>query len=1707
MMNRPISAKTQGVTTHNAGRAPSLTVLRGSFLGRVLVLGVAGWLLLMLLLSCIGLGASWWLGSQPKLRETLLQGAANALKLQDLNWRGRVSLGIGWPLAVTVGLHDLSATTPKGSSLVVPAVYTDWSLPSLVTSGFPVLSAWARQQPLERVFEQQAWLPPRLQSLTVDRPVVSLLAEDPWRPPPPKLRVSRPGVFRNSRVLLKHVSGSVQTRLLEDTLSLRVERLQALGVLAAGRPLDLRVSGVRIASGKADNSRPSLQAKSRFLAFKQLHLSLIPMGEVLIPGYAKRQNLMRSFSFHGLSVGSPAAFLTSTASLVKASGAAPAAYSGVAKVANQWQHLPDGVRGVLEESLAMPALDGNYRWQPTSRESVWELRHGQFMGHATRHLSGTLRWRGPLQALTHTGTTLKFALEALPLDALRGPGAGHGPLVVVSGYLPASRAVSSAGWFWLDTQPLNAGALYPAQAASSLKLSGALRAQEVVFRQQSGKQWRLNSGRFSWRSLSLSSRRAPDLFQGLEGRLEVAQPRVLLTIGQEGRFLEKPLRRTFHGKQQRVALGSPLLLSALSRYAYPLLYELSRWVPQTRAVALKSSARTIHSYTLTGQLYNPIVVLARQWVEPEALLQGVTGSFNGVQVFRHGAPISPLLSSHVAWLPGERVALEDFKLTYQGRRLAAGAMSLDWQTNRAEVSLSGSLDAWRGSPWGDRVNALPAGMAFESPESPYSIQLMGQVPRAEVLSGILGATSTKQRVSQMFAVWRAMALEGIATLPGWVLTPSRIEKALPSQTLRVSASHLKFTPGQTLVSWQLPWRVDNTPLQQLVLNVQQNQVVEGCLKLRDLPAETLHPWLTMMLEHQPKKTLMIPQLKGRLSGEVAASTPPVERALSGSALQWLQDWRGHLSLEQALLAIHLPAISHQAPRYPVSIRRVVATLLPGKTYRVIGREADVALGPAVMAQMMIEGKLPTKQGVPAPLLMGFRFTPLPTETFVDVLQQWTPKWANQPQPAIWNSAGEVQPEVKIAMAGGAADHTYDVTFLDAGLSAPSLIGTAPVHHLNGGLHVRLKIPRDLNAGRGGAPEWDVAARGLNLMWGNSPAVLEMKHLGMHQGIFAVDGQLRHVLSATEVNQLAQWQLQDITVRDLDLQLTGVTQVRMVLPFIAVSSPGQALSGELHTSFGLESSGKNQQLTGDLATGAGSTELPGKLIVTANNKAVTLQEFSYTRREDPQGSPLLLGYGYWLFRDDKVGQTPRYRLNLRTPQPAEVASFLPLNQRQGVQGTINLNAQLTPMSHSGEVLPPWFNVQVAQLRLPDWGIQGFTGSLRSENDTVKSPLLLQADVFKAEGIDTAFTGKLNLVEWLLGPGARFPVPLQEMSFRGKQLDIASLQSILKKGQDSLIRPILLPMSQSIVQQPWSAGSGLGVTFEQAPFHFDEVVVNNIIIKQVRGNLAMHPSGFIYLKPLRYQLAGGSVESRMLLNPLENNYLSMELVANQVKANPLTYALLGVSNRVFGNLDAKLQVTTRGVTTQEMLDNANGQCVFNIQEGRLPDLNQIERLLTAANLIRGGVLGVNLNGLAKLLLPETRITEGMSMVSGSFQIAEGVAYTSNLMTTGENLSLLFDGGMRLRDGVASMRIEGQSVLDTKGVFGGLGQLSLRRFLRTLPILGFLPGGRPGLIGLLPGVGYVPGFGAPVSEQSKFAAQIEGPFDKSESLKNFHWMREQR
>jgi hypothetical protein len=214
------------------------------------------------------------------------------------------------------------------------------------------------------------------------------------------------------------------------------------------------------------------------------------------------------------------------------------------------------------------------------------------------------------------------------------------------------------------------------------------------------------------------------------------------------------------------------------------------------------------------------------------------------------------------------------------------------------------------------------------------------------------------------------------------------------------------------------------------------------------------------------------------------------------------------------------------------------------------------------------------------------------------------------------------------------------------------------------------------------------------------------------------------------------------------------------------------------------------------------------------------------------------------------------------------------------------------------------------------------------------------------------------------------------------------------------------------------------------------------------------------------------------------------------------LLNVTNQVFGDLNGTVRFTTFGKTDEEMQRNANGTVRLRITDGRLPAIARVETLLATANVIRGGVLGLNLNNLLRSLTIYD--TNYFAELSGDLLVANGVLHTENLVSDGTNLDLFIQGNLTLDDGDANMLVNGQMSQDVAGRLGVLGQLSLNRLLRLIPGIGNLGKNQPGIISYIPGIGYVPGLGGPAGDASYFQVRLMGQLDDPAAVRDFRWIR---
>lgn len=424
--------------------------------------------------------------------------------------------------------------------------------------------------------------------------------------------------------------------------------------------------------------------------------------------------------------------------------------------------------------------------------------------------------------------------------------------------------------------------------------------------------------------------------------------------------------------------------------------------------------------------------------------------------------------------------------------------------------------------------------------------------------------------------------------------------------------------------------------------------------------------------------------------------------------------------------------------------------------------------------------------------------------------------------------------------------------------------------------------------------------------------------------------------------------------------------------------------------------------------------------------------------------------------------------------------------QGAKGTIGLDVWFTGDGTGPKHYRGW--AAANRLEVPYLSLLDVTGKVDLDGETAKAVV----PSFKIPGVTArAEAATENLFET--------PITLENVKIDGSFVSIASLADF----NNEVIKPKIVDQVVHNYMRPWQQGDPTSpIQFRNAELRAEELIYENIILSDLSSNFSVNSNSFFELTNTKLEAAGGTVSGYLSMSPNERSFTTLELNAEGVKANALTKALLDVTNEIFGDLDGTIRFTTFGETDQELQKNANGTVTMKITNGRLPAIAKVETLLAAANVVRGGILGLNLNNLFRSLtiLDNNYFAE----LSGDMLINDQILYTQNLVSDGVNLDLLIQGSLRMDNGNANMLVNGRMSQDIRGKLGALGNLSLGQLVRYIPALGTFGKNQPGLLGYLPGVGYVPGFGGPAGKFNRFQVRIVGQPDDPSSIQDFQWVR---
>lgn len=295
--------------------------------------------------------------------------------------------------------------------------------------------------------------------------------------------------------------------------------------------------------------------------------------------------------------------------------------------------------------------------------------------------------------------------------------------------------------------------------------------------------------------------------------------------------------------------------------------------------------------------------------------------------------------------------------------------------------------------------------------------------------------------------------------------------------------------------------------------------------------------------------------------------------------------------------------------------------------------------------------------------------------------------------------------------------------------------------------------------------------------------------------------------------------------------------------------------------------------------------------------------------------------------------------------------------------------------------------------------------------------------------------------------------------------------------------------------------LPVTVQSGIVKANEFIISNFITSNLVTTFTLSPDWLLTMPDLSLEAANGRASGNIIYN-VKTTSVNGNMNADGMSANAASTIFLNIPNEVYGTLRGNAQFRTIGKTKDELISNASGVATFNIRDGRLTRLGSLEYLLLAANTIRVGLAGINLNAIFNLLIPQR--TGYFDVLEGTLTAEKGVLSTDNVATQGRNLSLYLSGKINMLTNYSDLTILGRVSRRVTGLLGPLGSLSINTFVEYLPGLGFIPGtGGRGLLDVIPFISRIPLLGLGEEKYRRFAVEIQGDLYDPKSVKSFRWL----
>lgn len=277
--------------------------------------------------------------------------------------------------------------------------------------------------------------------------------------------------------------------------------------------------------------------------------------------------------------------------------------------------------------------------------------------------------------------------------------------------------------------------------------------------------------------------------------------------------------------------------------------------------------------------------------------------------------------------------------------------------------------------------------------------------------------------------------------------------------------------------------------------------------------------------------------------------------------------------------------------------------------------------------------------------------------------------------------------------------------------------------------------------------------------------------------------------------------------------------------------------------------------------------------------------------------------------------------------------------------------------------------------------------------------------------------------------------------------------------------------------------------------DSVILRNIHAANFEAETSINEQRIFEMKDFKFNIAQGLLHGKYSYN-LKNNDITLSMIAKNINANDITWAIFDLQNQIYGDLTGNIDISCNGENFGKCMQTLNGHTNFNVKDGRMPKLGSLEYLLKAGNLVKGGITGLSINGVIDLIAPMK--TGEFSDIFGSITINDGIADNIEITTQGKNLSLFLNGTYNFATSVADMEVLGLLSRKISTMLGPIGNVSVNTLFNLIPGIDLSKESD-----VLKNINKIPGIEISNKAYRKFLAIIKGNINGDDYVTSFKWI----